>query len=87
MEIWYFTFGYGQKLRAFTGNSTDGLGDGVPLDNGYVAIRAEDAAAARAAMVRLFGFVWCDQYTVLPQLTGLEWRDLSVILPEAVRAR
>lgn len=82
METWYFTFGFGQTLRAFSaGGVADGLGEGVPLDNAYVAIRAEHAAAARAEMVRLFGRVWCDQYAELPELPGLEWRDLTALIP------
>lgn len=87
MEDWYFTFGYGQTLRAFTpGGAVDVIGQGVPLDNAYVKIRAPHGHAARTRMVELFGRVWCDQYANLPDVPGLEWRDLSALIPDATPA-
>lgn len=80
---WYFTFGYGQRLIAATaaGSIPDAENvAGIPLDNCYVAIDG-DFAAARAEMIRIFGRVWCDQYDVLPGGPG--WppmRDLTALV-------
>jgi hypothetical protein len=76
---WFFSFGYGQALRACTASGAYGGGEGIPLDNCFVRITGTHQGA-RAKMADLFGRCWCDQYNELPKVPDNPWIDITGML-------
>jgi hypothetical protein len=85
-DTWYFTFGFGQVLKAHRAHSDQADGAGIPLADCYVRIEGT-AESSRAIMVDLFGATWCGQYSEYPGIDGQPMHDLTALMSLAPRRR